>query len=177
MDRNFLLLIISAIISSKTIKTLFISFWVVIINIFVNILHRIWIHNKCVWIIYMPYSCIFMFFNQIFIFWCTQIFCIQMSFVNNECWMWWRFLHKKYQDHFPCSFAYKFVCIDDRFTKPTVAYRGENAAYEFIRAILQEHKYCRKIRNKHFNKNLIMSEKEEHLFNKVTVVGFVKKFL
>ena len=34
---------------------------------------------------------------------------------------------KKYQDHIPCSFAYKVVCIDDRFTKPTVIYRGENS--------------------------------------------------
>ena len=24
---------------------------------------------------------------------------------------------KKYQDHIPCSFAYKVICIDDRFTK------------------------------------------------------------
>ena len=30
--------------------------------------------------------------------------------------------------------------------------------------------------NKHFNKNLIMSEEEEHLFQ-VTVVGFVKNLL
>ena len=69
---------------------------------------------------------------------------------------------KKYRYHIPCSFAYKVVCINDRFTKPTVVYRGENAAYEFIKAILQEHKYCKKIRNKHFNKNLIMNEIEEH---------------
>ena len=27
-------------------------------------------------------------------------------------------LTKKYQDHIPCSFAYKVVCVDDRFTKP-----------------------------------------------------------
>ena len=25
---------------------------------------------------------------------------------------------KKYQKHVPCSFAYKVVCIDDRFTEP-----------------------------------------------------------
>ena len=31
--------------------------------------------------------------------------------------------------------------------------------------------------NKHFNKNLIMSEEEEHYFNKVTVVGFAKNLL
>ena len=61
---------------------------------------------------------------------------------------------KKYQDHIPCSFAYKVVCVDDRFTKPIVVYRGENAAYEFIKAILKEYKYCKKVMNKHFNKNL-----------------------
>ena len=27
---------------------------------------------------------------------------------------------EKYQDHIPCSFAYKIVGIDDRFTKPTI---------------------------------------------------------
>ena len=32
---------------------------------------------------------------------------------------------KKYQDPIPCSFPYKVVCIDDRFTKPIVVYRGE----------------------------------------------------
>ena len=57
--------------------------------------------------------------------------------------MWWRFLHKKYQDHIPCSFAYKVVCVDI-FTKQIVVYRGENAAYEFIKAILKEYKYCKK---------------------------------
>ena len=50
---------------------------------------------------------------------------------------------KKYQDHVPCSFAYKFVCIDHRFTKAIVVYRGENATYESIKVILKEYKYCR----------------------------------
>ena len=51
---------------------------------------------------------------------------------------------KKYQDHIPCSFAYKVVCIDDRFTKPTIIYRGENTAHKFIKSILKEYKYCKK---------------------------------
>ena len=51
---------------------------------------------------------------------------------------------KKYQDDIPCSFARKVVCVDDRFTKPIVVYRGENTAYEFIKEILKEHKYCKK---------------------------------
>ena len=71
---------------------------------------------------------------------------------------------KKYQDHIPCSFAYKVIYVDDTFSKRIVVYRGENAAYEFIKAILKEYKYCRKVMHKHFNKNLIMSEKEERLF-------------
>ena len=44
---------------------------------------------------------------------------------------------KKYQDHIPCSFAYK------------LAFRGK------------EYEYCKKVAKKHFNKNLIMSEEEE----------------
>ena len=50
--------------------------------------------------------------------------------------MLWRFLHKKYQDHIPCSFTYKVACVDYRFTKRTVVYRGENEAYELIKAII-----------------------------------------
>ena len=84
---------------------------------------------------------------------------------------------KKYQDHVFCSFAYKVVCIDDRFTKPIAVYRGENAGYEFIKAILKEYQCCRKVMNKHFNKNLIMSEKEEHLFQQSNSCLICKKLI
>ena len=68
---------------------------------------------------------------------------------------------KKYQDHIPCSFAYKLVCVDDKFCKSIVDFRGENAAYEFIKTILIEYQFCKKVVKKHFNKNLIMIEEEE----------------
>ena len=71
---------------------------------------------------------------------------------------------KKYHEHVLCSYACKVFCIDHRFTKSIVVYRGEHAAYEFIKSVLEEHKYCRKIMNKPFNKNLIMTEEEEKLF-------------
>ena len=87
------------------------------------------------------------------------------------------FTHKKYHDHIPCSFAYKVVCIDDKFSKPIVVYRGKNAAYEFIKAILKEYKYCKKVMNKHFNKNLIMSEEEEHLFQQSNSCWICKKLI
>ena len=84
---------------------------------------------------------------------------------------------KKYQDHIPCSFAYKVVCIDDRFTKRFVVYRGENAASEFIKAILKEYKYWKTIMNKHFNKHLIMSEEEEYLLQKSNSCWICKKLI
>ena len=43
---------------------------------------------------------------------------------------------KKHQDHVPGSFAYKVLCIDDRFTKPIVVFKVQNSAYEFIKVFL-----------------------------------------
>ena len=71
--------------------------------------------------------------------------------------------HKKYQDHVPCRFAYKLVCVDDKFTETIVVFRGEKAAYEFIKAILKEYEYCEKVM-KNTNKDLILSEKEQEQF-------------
>ena len=85
--------------------------------------------------------------------------------------------HKKYQDHIPCSFAYKVVCINDRVTKRIVVYRGQNAAYEFVKAIFKEYKYCKTIMNKHFNKNVIISEKEEYLFQQSNSCWICKKII
>ena len=52
---------------------------------------------------------------------------------------------EKYQDHIPCSFAYKVVCIDDKFSKPAVLYRGKNAVNRFIKAILKEYDYFKRV--------------------------------
>ena len=84
---------------------------------------------------------------------------------------------KKYHEHIPCSYAYKVICIDDRFSKSTIIYRGENAAYKFIKAILKEYKYCKKITKKHFKKNLVMTEEEEHLFQQSNNCWICKKLI
>ena len=59
---------------------------------------------------------------------------------------------KKYQDHDPYSFDYEVIRVDHKFTKPLVVFRGENAAYEFIKAILKEFEYCKKVMKKHCTK-------------------------
>ena len=84
---------------------------------------------------------------------------------------------KKYHEHVPCSFAYKVVCIHDKYSKSIVVYRGVNAAYEFIKSLLKEHMYCKKIMKGQFNKNLVMTEKEEYLFQKSNNCWICKKLI
>ena len=87
------------------------------------------------------------------------------------------FYSKKFQDHVPCSFACKVVCIDDKFTKPIVAFRGKNAAHEFVKVILNKYEYCKKVMKKHFNKNLIISEKEEEQFQSSNISWIFEKLI
>ena len=50
------------------------------------------------------------------------------SGIHNDCFSY----TSKYQDHIPCSFAYKLVCVDNKFSKDVVLYRGKNAVFKFI---------------------------------------------
>ena len=68
---------------------------------------------------------------------------------------------KNYHNHISCSFAYKVVSTHDRFSKSIFVFRGENAAYEFIKEILKEYEHCKKVMKKHVNKNLIITEEED----------------
>ena len=52
---------------------------------------------------------------------------------------------EKYQDHIPCSFAHKFVWVDNKFSKRVALCRRKNAVYRFIKAILEEYDYCKKM--------------------------------
>ena len=83
---------------------------------------------------------------------------------------------KKYHEHVPCSFAHNVVCIDNKYSKSIVVYRGENAAYKFIKAMLKERKYCKKVMRDEFNKNLIMTE-EEYLFQQSNNCWICKKII
>ena len=57
---------------------------------------------------------------------------------------------KKYQSHILFSFAYKVVCIDDKFSKSVVLYRGKNTVNEFIEKIIKECDYCKNVITKAF---------------------------
>ena len=49
---------------------------------------------------------------------------------------------EKDRDHILSRFACKAVYIDDKFSKPVVLYRDENAACKFLDTILEEYDYC-----------------------------------
>ena len=72
-----------------------------------------------------------------------------------------------YQKHTDCGYGYKVVCCyDDKYTKPEKIYRGEKAVYKFMEAMLEEVKYCKKVKKKEFNKPLKMTKEDEEKFQK-----------
>ena len=51
-----------------------------------------------------------------------------------------------------CSYGYKLVCADDKFSKSFKRYLGRNAVYNFINSMIEESKYCSAVMKKRFNK-------------------------
>ena len=64
-----------------------------------------------------------------------------------------------YQTHEDCGYGYKVVCCyDDKYSKYTRIYRGENAVYKFMEKMLEEVEYSKAVIKKRFNKPLVMTE-------------------
>ena len=72
---------------------------------------------------------------------------------------------RKYQDHIPCSFAFKVVCIDNKLSKKVVLHRGKNAVNKFIKSIFSEYNYCRRVVKKHLKKILSCQQKKKKDFD------------
>ena len=71
-----------------------------------------------------------------------------------------------YQLHVPCGFAYKVVCIDDRYTKDTVVYRGPDCVANFLKAVNEEKWRIWKVLNE--QKPLRMTDENEIEFQTAT---------
>ena len=72
------------------------------------------------------------------------------------------------ESHVACSYGYKLVCVDDKFSKPFKSYLGKDAVYNFISSIIEESKYCSDVMKKHFNKKLVMTKKGNKDFENST---------
>ena len=69
------------------------------------------------------------------------------------------------QTHKDCGYGYKVICCyDDKYSKHTRIYRGENAVYKFMEKMLEEVEYFKAVIKKHFNKPLVMTEVDEQHF-------------
>ena len=75
------------------------------------------------------------------------------------------------------SFAYKLVCVDDKFSEKIVLYRGKDAVYQYIKSSLKEYNYCKSVVKKHFNKNLIMSAEENERFVLTNICWICSKLI
>ena len=89
------------------------------------------------------------------------------SGINNHCFSY----ISKYQDHIPCSIAYKLVRVDDKFSKDVLLYRGKNAVYKFVQSIFREYSYCRRVMKKFFCKNLVMTAEQDEEFERSNICG------
>ena len=67
----------------------------------------------------------------------------------------------KCQIHVACSYGYKLVYVNDKFSKH---FKPFLAVYNFINIIIEESKYCSDVMKKHYNKELIMTKKDNEDF-------------
>ena len=74
----------------------------------------------------------------------------------------------KYQKHTACSYSYKLVCVDDKFSKTFRSYLGNGAVYNFINSIVEENKYFSVVVKKNFNKELVITNKDNEDFENST---------
>ena len=69
----------------------------------------------------------------------------------------------KYQERFPNSIGVKLVCIDNRFTLPTIIFKGKKCVNEFIKWDFRQKEWTNKVIYQHFNKDLRMTNEDEEI--------------
>ena len=75
----------------------------------------------------------------------------------------------KYKKHVAaCSYGYRLECVDDKFSKPFKSYLDEDSVNNFINIMVEESKYRGDVMKKHFNKELVMTEKDGKDFKSST---------
>ena len=81
-----------------------------------------------------------------------------------------------YQKHIDCGYGYKLVChYNNEFSKPVQVFRGENAVYNFMEKMIEEVEWCKSIIKTHFNKPLVMTEKNKLDFESSIYCHICKK--
>ena len=74
----------------------------------------------------------------------------------------------KYQKHVVCSYGYKLVSVDDKFSKPVSFYLAKDAVYSFINSMTDGSKLYSDVMIKHFKKELTMTQEDDEDFENST---------
>ena len=75
-----------------------------------------------------------------------------------------------------CSFGCKLICAyDDSYSKPYESYRGKDANTKFLEKMLEYNRYTIDTFEKHFKKELNMTENDEKEFQKSTECHICKR--
>ena len=80
----------------------------------------------------------------------------------------------KYQEHYPNSIGAKLICIDDRFTLPSIIFKGKDCINKFITWVLDKQKWTKQIIKQYFNKRLIMTNEDEEIYNNSQICWICK---
>ena len=74
----------------------------------------------------------------------------------------------KHEKHVACSYVYKLVCANYKFSRPFKSYLGEDTVYNFIKSMIKESRCCCDMVVKHFHKELVMTKKIDKDFENST---------
>ena len=81
----------------------------------------------------------------------------------------------KYEKHTPIFIGAKLVCIDDRFTLPFIIFKGDNCINKFIKWIFRQQEWINQVTYHYFNKDLIITNKDEGFQNNSNICWICKK--
>ena len=74
----------------------------------------------------------------------------------------------KYEKHIACSYGYKLVCADDKFSKPFKTYLGKDPVCNFINNMIEQSKYFSAVIKEHFNKEFVVFKDDYEDFKNST---------
>ena len=67
-----------------------------------------------------------------------------------------------------CSYGYKLVRFDDKYSKPFKKYSGKDSVYSYINSMIKESKYWIEVMKKHFKKEHMMTKEHNQDFKNST---------
>ena len=69
------------------------------------------------------------------------------------------------------------MCIDDRFTLPSIIFKGKDCINKFITWVLDKQKWTQQITKQYFSKRLIMTSEDEEIYNNPHICWICKQEL